>query len=113
MSTVANIALTALNAFDKKASIISNNIVNANTDGFNKSRAVAEEGQNSGVNVSAEQVNTPGDIVTIEGVDRETSNVNIAEEFVSLMINKNNYDANIKTAKASDEMQKTFLDIVA
>jgi flagellar basal body rod protein FlgG len=113
MSNVANIALTALRAFEGKASVISNNIANVNMDGFKRSLAVIEETVPSGVRTSSERVNTPGDIVTMEGVERETSNVNIEEELVAIMLNKNNYDANIKTARASDEMQKTFLDIVA
>lgn len=113
MSNVANIALTALRAFEGKASVISNNIANVDTDGFKRSLAVIEETVPSGVRTSSERVNTPGDIVTIEGAKRETSNVNIEEELVALMINKNNYDANLKTVKTSDEMQKALLDIVA
>lgn len=73
MSNAANIALTAINAFDKNLSIIANNIANVNTDGFKKSRAVMEGKETSGVSVTPEQVNTPGDMVTISGVARETS----------------------------------------
>ena len=50
MSNTANIALTALSAFEEKVSIIANNINNLNTDGFKKSRAVMEEKVPSGAN---------------------------------------------------------------
>ena len=113
MSIAANIALTAINAFDKKSSITANNIANVNTDGFKKSRAVIKEKETSGVSISSEQVNTPSDIVTIGGVDREASNVNLEEELIALMTNKNNYEANLMTVKAADEREKTLFDIMA
>lgn len=115
MSNAANIALTALRAFESKEDIIANNIANVNTDDFKKSRAVMEEKVPAGVSVSAERVDTPGDVVTIEGVKqgtRETSNVNLEEELIGLMTNKNNYEANLKTVKTTAEMQGTLLDIL-
>jgi flagellar basal body rod protein FlgG len=116
MSNAANIALTALRAFDEKMSITANNIVNANTNGFKKSRAVMEEMAPSGVSASSERVNTPGDIVNIDGVkqgERETSNVNLEEEIIALMTNQNNYEANLKTVKATEELQGMLFDILA
>jgi flagellar basal body rod protein FlgG len=113
MSNAVNIALTAINAFDKNFSIIANNIANVNTDGFKKSRAVIEEKETSGVSISPEKVNTPGDIITIAGVARETSNVTLEEELTALMTNKNNYEANLNTVKANDELQRTLFDILA
>lgn len=115
MSNIANIALTALNAFEEKASIIANNIANVNTDGFKKSRAVIKEMAPYGVSVSAERVNTPGEIVNIGGGkqgERETSNVNLEEELIALMMNQNNYEANFKTVKATDELRGTLFDIL-
>jgi len=50
MSSTANIALTALRAFDGKISIIANNINSINADGFKKSRAVMEAKVPSGAN---------------------------------------------------------------
>lgn len=113
MSNAANIALTAINAFDKNLSIIANNIANANTEGFKKSRAVIEERDTSGVSITPEQVNTPGDMVTISGVARETSNVSLAEELTALISTQSDYEANLKTVKANDAMQQSLFDIVA
>ncbi|MHB8908475.1 MAG: flagellar basal body rod protein FlgB [Syntrophales bacterium] len=112
MSTATDIAITALRAFDLKNQVIANNIANVNTDGFKKSRAVMIQTSLPGVAVSPEQVNTSGDTVTIDGVKRETSNVNIEEEMISLMVNTQNYEANIKTLKTTQEMQGTLFDIL-
>lgn len=112
MSNAANIALTALQAFDRKSKVIANNIANANTDRFKKSRAELEEASPSGVRVTVERVITPGDTVTIGEGEREPSTVNMEEELIALIVNRNNYTANIKTVKAADEMQGTLFDIL-
>ena len=62
--------------------------------------------------VTVERVNTPGDTVTIGEGERETSNVNMEEDLIALIVNRNNYTANIKTVKAADEMQGTLFDIL-
>lgn len=113
MSNAANIALTAINAFDKNLSIIANNIANVNTDGFKKSRAVMEGKETSGVSSTPEQGNTPGAIVTISGAARESSNVSLEEELTALISTQSSYEANLKTVKANDAMQKSLLDIIA
>ncbi len=112
MSTAADIAITALRAFDLKNQVIANNIANVNTDGFKKSRADMTQLTLPGVTVSVQQVNTPGDTVTIGGVEREASNVDVAEELISLMVNTQNYEANIRTLKTTQEMQGTLFDIL-
>lgn len=112
MSNAANIALTALQAFDRKIDIIANNIANVNTDRFKKSRAQGEAVSPSGVKVTIEQVSTPGDSVTIGEVPRESSNVNLEEELIALITNRHNYAANIKTVNAADEMQGTLINIL-
>lgn len=112
MSNATDIAITALRAFDLKNQVIANNIANVNTDEFKKSRAVMIQTSLPGVAVSPEQVNTPGDTVTIAGVERETSNVDVAEELINLMVNTQNYEANIRTVKTTQEMQGTLFDIL-
>ena len=114
MSNAANIALTALSAFDKKNDVIANNIANVNTDGFKKSRVNMAETIPSGVKASTERVNTPGDIVTIEGTkqaERETSNVTIEEEIIAQSVNTVNYEANLKTVQTAEEIQGTLFDL--
>lgn len=114
MSDAANVALTGLQAFDRKNDVIANNIANVNTDGFKKSRVNMAEAAPSGVKASVERVNTPGDMVTIEGAQetaRETSNVNTEEEIIALSTNKFNYEANLKTVETAEEMQGTLFDL--
>ncbi|MBA4422042.1 MAG: hypothetical protein C0390_02930 [Syntrophus sp. (in: bacteria)] len=112
MSNAANIALTALRAFDRKGEVIANNIANVNTDRFKKSRADMEEASPAGVKATVERVNTPDDMVTIGEGEREPSNVNMEEELIALIVNRNNYTANIKTIAAADEIQGTLFDIL-
>ena len=112
MSNAAKIALTALQAFDRKSEVIANNIANVNTDGFKKNRANAEALSPSGVKVTIEQVNTPVDSVTIGEVPRESSNVNLEEEFIALITNRHSYAANIKMVNAADEIQGTLINIL-
>jgi flagellar basal body rod protein FlgG len=112
MSTVTDIAISALRAFDRKSQVIANNIANVDTDGFKKSRAVMVQTSLPGVTVAPQQVNTPGDTVTIDGVGRETSNVNLEEEMIGLMVNTQNYEANIRTLKTTQEMQGTLFDLM-
>ena len=112
MSTAANIALTALQAFDRKSEVIANNIANVNTDRFKKNRANLEAVSPSGVKVAIEQVNSPGDSVTIGEAQRESSNVNLEEELIALITSRLNYSASIKTVNAADEMQGTLINIL-
>jgi flagellar basal body rod protein FlgG len=112
MSNADIIALTALRAFDRKNEVIANNIANVNTDGFKKTRADMTQTTLPGVTISTQQMNTPGDTVTINGMERETSNVNVEEELMALMVNQRGYDANLLTAKTTQEMQGTLFDIL-
>ena len=112
MSNAADIALTAIRAFDRKNDVIAHNIANVNTDGFKKSRADLAQATPSGVTVSTKPVNTPGDTVTIGGVERETSNVDAGEELIALIVNTRATEANIRTVKTTEEMQGTLFDIL-
>ncbi len=110
MSNAADIALTALRAFDRKQYVIANNIANINTDGFKKSRAGLVQTALPGMTVTTQPMNTPGDTVTIGGAERESSNVDAAEELTALLVNARNYEANIRTVKTTMEMQGTLFD---
>ncbi len=107
-------AISATNAFEKKMDVISNNVANSQSDGFKKARADLEEGEAGGVKVEITQVDTPGFIVAEEGsngtVERELSNVDLAEEIPQMIIAETGYDANLKTLKAHEEMLGNLLD---
>lgn len=133
------IALSALDAFSKKVAVISNNIANMHTDGYKKSRAILEEGQNGGVEVSIQKIDTPGSPLLYEegfnvqaeeasNVDpageadhneeaanvraEETSNVDPAEETVQMIMAQRGYEANLKSLATQNEMQEAILDIM-
>ena len=109
-----NSALTALRAFDTKLDINANNIANVNTDGFKKSRAILQEAPPGGVRVDLQQIQTPGILLGTNektGAELESSNVNLAEEFVDQIITRYAFEANVVSIKTADEMQQTLLDI--
>jgi len=116
MSDAFGIALTALRAFDKKLDVNANNIANVNTDKFKKSRVDLQEAAAGGVQVTIEKVNTPGiSLGTNEktGEERESSNVNMAEEFLDQMVTQYAFESNLLVVKTADEMQKSLLDIIS
>ena len=125
--------LSALDGFSQKMAVISNNVANANTDGYKKSKATLAEGQNGNVEVSVEKIDTPGSpipyeedynaqseeasqVQTVEGSDsqaRETSNVDLAEEMVDMISTQRGHEANLKSLNVQNEMQGTIIDILA
>lgn len=116
MSDAFGIALTALRAFDKKLDLKANNIANANTDKFKKSRMDLQEATSGGAQVTIEQINTPGiSLGTNEktGKERESSNVTMEEEFVDQMVTQYAFESNMLTVKTADEIQKSLLDIIS
>ncbi len=113
MSEAFNTALSALGALFRKLDVTANNIANSQTNNFKKSQVEMEDVYPSGVKVSISQVNTPGDILppNEKGVSQESSNVNLAEELVNLIVTQHDFSANIKTIQTKDEMEKQLIDI--
>jgi flagellar hook protein FlgE len=115
MSSAFGIALSALKAFDIKLDVNANNIANVNTDKFEKSRVNLQETYPDGVQVTIEQVNTQGiSLSTNErtGEERESSNVDLAQEFVDQIVTQYAFESNVLTVKTADEMQETLMDII-
>ncbi|MFC1825110.1 flagellar basal body rod C-terminal domain-containing protein [Thermodesulfobacteriota bacterium] len=108
--------LSALNAFGTQMAVTANNIANVETEEFKKSRAVLEEGPNSEVQVEIEKIDTPGPIVTEvrdgEMIEKEMSNVDLAEEIPRTITAQRGYEANLTVIKTRDEMLGTLVDIV-
>jgi flagellar basal-body rod protein FlgC len=116
MSSAFGIALSALSAFDRKLDVNANNIANVNTDHFKKSRVHMQEAAQGGVQVTIEQIHTPGIMLGKNegtGEELESSNVNLAEEFVDQIITRYAFESNIITVKTADKMQQTLLDIMS
>jgi flagellar hook protein FlgE len=110
-----NNSLSAMSAFRKKMDVTANNIANALTDEFKKSRVTMEEGHPNGVNAVIDRVETQGfpkeSISDGESVTDETSNVDLNEELPEMVITQTAYSANLKTLKAQNDMMGTLLDI--
>ena len=116
MSEAINTALSALRANFRKLDVTANNIANAGTHDFKKSRASLEEAAPAGVQVTLSRVETPGVPLPpdeIPGERHEMSNVSLEEELVELITTQHAVAADVKTIRAEDEMQGALLDILA
>jgi flagellar basal body rod protein FlgG len=109
-------ALSALNAFSTKLAVASNNVANANSDGFKKKRATIQEGQHGGVEVSIQEARTPLNPASNNespgGNDKEPSNVELAEETTHMILATEGFESNLRYLEAQDEMKRTVLDII-
>ena len=109
-------SLSALRALGTKMAVTSHNVANIETEGFKKSRTILEEATPTGVTARIESVDTPGAILPVDnqtGETRETSNVDLAEEMVGMMITERAYGANLATMKTWDKMIESVLDLFA
>jgi flagellar hook protein FlgE len=115
MIYATNNSLSALSAFRKKMDVTANNIANALTDGFKKSRVTMEEGDPNGVNAVIDRVETQGfpkeSIKDGKPVTVEASNVDLTEELPEMVITNTAYRANLETLKTRNNMLGTLLDI--
>lgn len=108
-------AFTGLQAFGTKLQSNSNNIANANTDGFKKTKVTNVELAPQGVNAQVTKTSTPGSTVfeeTSSGMEPvELSNVDIATEMVDMSLNSTLYRANLKTIETVDDMTGNLLNV--
>jgi flagellar hook protein FlgE len=108
-------ALTGLSAFGTKIQSNSNNIANANTDGFKKTKVNNYNVDPQGVKAQVTKVTTPGTSVfqeTATGAELvELSNADLATEFVDMNLNSTLYKANLKTIETVNEMTGTLLNL--
>jgi flagellar basal-body rod protein FlgC len=116
MISAVNSTVSALQAYKTQMEVTSNNVANVNTEGFKKSKATLKEGVTGNVQVDVNQVNTPGHRYQgLEGdqmVEKETSNVDLTEEFPQMMVTQHAYEANMKVLQTHDKMLGTTLDIL-
>lgn len=108
-------ALSGLRAFGTRIESNGNNIANAETNGFKKTRVILEEAKPHGVNPRIEKVKTEGTTVfqeTGNGQEPvELSNVELSREIPETIINSRMYEANLKTIQVSDDMVGSLLKI--
>src|SRR5512133_2690319 len=97
-------SLSALYAFGNKLSNTGHNVANVNTNGYKKTVATITEDENRLPRVNLMQSHQPGAIVMEDGLLKETSNVDLAEEFPQMMIAQRGYEANIKALKTQSDL---------
>jgi flagellar hook protein FlgE len=106
-------ALTALQAFGTKIQSNGNNIANANTDGFKKTRVTLAEVLPQGVRAQVDTVTLPGTSVfqeTNDGLELvELSNVELSSEIPEMNLGSQFYKANLKTIETVNEMTGALL----
>ena len=117
MISSVNSNISALEAFGKKMGVTANNVANVESEDFEKSRAVLTEGANREVKVEIEKIETPGPIVTEiiddgEIVEKEMSNVDLAEEIPQTIIAQRSFEANLKSIQAQEETLDSLFDII-
>ena len=118
MSSVSfNNSMSGIQVASAKMQANANNIANANTDGYRSQRVDAVQAGTS-VAARAASVNGPNRAETaapVEPIESEVapSDVNLPNEMVSMVENKNFYQANLRALRAADEMVGTLLDTVA
>jgi len=109
-------AISALSAFGKRMGVLADNVANAASEGFKKSRTLMEDQEPGGVRVTLSRVDTPGPRVmeeTSEGLEeRELSNVNLEEEIPGALLTEKMFSANTKVVKTEEEMIGSVLDII-
>jgi flagellar basal body rod protein FlgG len=107
------VSLSALSAFGKKLANNARNVANCNSDGFKKSDSTILENGNGLPEVILRRSTSLGAFVEEAGAMRETSNVDLAQEFTHMMIAQRGYEANIKALKPQDLVIESTLDILA
>ena len=111
-----NSNLSALRAFGVKMGVSANNVANVNTDEFKKSRAILQEGPGSRVQVDIERIDSPGhpiiEVDDMQIIERESSNVDLAEEIPGTILTQRGYEANLTTIKTQDEMFGNIIDMI-
>jgi flagellar hook protein FlgE len=115
MNAAYQAALSGLQAFGTKINSNANNIANANSEGFKKTRVTLAETLPQGVKTVVDKVETPGATVleeTAMGMDVvELSNVELGSELPQMLLNSQFYKANLKTIETVNRMAGTLLDI--
>lgn len=111
---VTSIALSGLNAAERRLENSANNIANAETTGFTPKDVVQSALTNGGV--TTEPVERKPDTISIQNADGQEEklpNVSVDEELMNAQSATYDYQANLQVLKRQKEMDKSLLDIQA
>ncbi len=116
MITSVNSNISALQAFSNQMAVSANNVANALSDDFKKSRALNTEGENGQVQTTITKINTPGPLVddplSTTGKLKELSNTDIAEEMVNQITASQGFKANTTVIKTYEETVGSLIDLI-
>lgn len=108
--------VAALQAFSKQIAVSADNVANALSDDFKKSRAINTEGENGQVETTITKVDTPGPLVddplSETGELKELSNTDIAEELTNQISAQHGFNANAKMIQSYEETIGTLVDLI-
>lgn len=110
-------ALSGIQAFSLKTQATANNIANLNTDGFQRDVVTLSSQSPQGVVAEVNKDQTPGALMvetTAAGEEMvEQSNVDLVREVPELLMDKQGFNAALKTLQVSDQMTETLIDLNA
>jgi len=111
-------SVAGINAFFRKMDVAANNVANINTDNYKRRVAHVVQDKNGLPETKITIDNTPGlenprKPGEPEGPPREMSNVNYAEEAVSMIEAKIGVKANVKALQISGETFGALVDFFA
>lgn len=108
--------VSGMQAFSRQMAVSADNVANAFSDDFKKSRVIHQEGVNGQVRTIVSKVNTPGPLVddpTSEtGELKELSNTDLTEEMTGQITASHGFKANAKVIATHEETLGTLLDII-
>ncbi|GJL52438.1 flagellar basal body protein [Candidatus Nitrospira salsa] len=116
MSVGLSYSLSGLAAAQAKLVTAANNIANANTTEYKKTRTTFEESSGGGVHVTLDSVQTAGPVALLESeqglIEQELSNVDLGEELVNVLISRQSFEANLSAIAVQEHTLGSLLDIV-
>ena len=92
------------------------NIANVQTDGFKKTRVTIGQDVTGNPDSVVAHINTPGSpVADLQSLDtvRESSNVNLAEELVTMIVAQRAYRVNVEGLRAEDERMESLFSLLA
>lgn len=108
--------VSGMQAFSKQMAVSADNVANAFSDDFKKSRAVHQEGSNGQVQTVVSKVNTPGPLVDDPASEmgrlKEVSNTDLAEEMTAQITASHGFKANARVISTHEETLGSLLDII-
>ena len=113
ISSAYDTSASGIVAAATKLQVNANNVANANTNGYQTQRVDLVESP-AGVEARAASVDAPNRADAAANPNRNSSlppsDVNLADEMVSMVANGNFYQANMRALQAADDMMGTLLD---